>query len=57
MKTGKITSRYQLSLPLEFVKKLGLEAGQAVQFELKARGILVTPLVPLTKVRKSKGAR
>lgn len=46
MKTGKITRRFQLTLPKEIVKSLHLEEGDSVWYELKDGKIIVTPLVP-----------
>lgn len=54
MKTGKITKKFQLTLPKEFIEELGLEGGQAVLYELKDGKIIITPLVPL-KLSKKKG--
>lgn len=44
--TGKITRRFQITIPESIVKQLGLQVGDSVLFEERNGKIIVSPLVP-----------
>lgn len=44
--TGKITRRFQITIPESIVKQLGLQVGDSVLFEEQKGKIIVSPLVP-----------
>jgi bifunctional DNA-binding transcriptional regulator/antitoxin component of YhaV-PrlF toxin-antitoxin module len=43
--TSKLSSKNQLTLPVDIVRASGLETGAAVRFEIKDGLIVITPLI------------
>lgn len=38
---GRVTSKGQITIPVEFRERLGIQPGSVVEFELRAEGVLV----------------
>ena len=54
--TAVVSSKGQVTLPVSFRKKLGIEAGSVITFEVDNQQITIKPQLPISAYRGMLGA-